>query len=117
MAYTITLTGMEFKARHGCYDLEKRVGNHFCVDLTMDVDAERAAELDDVRLTVNYLTVFKLVSAQMSIVSNTLENVAKRIVDALLTDFPQIIHVSVTVTKLAPPLEGKIREVSVTFAR
>ena len=58
---------MEFKARHGCYDLEKRVGNHFRVDLTMDVDAERAAELDDVRLTVNYLTVFKFKWEELSV--------------------------------------------------
>ena len=33
MEYRIVLNRMEFRAFHGCYDLEQQVGNRFTVDL------------------------------------------------------------------------------------
>ena len=57
MLYDIRLEGMEFRAYHGCYDLEQRVGNRFVVDMKITVELGRVAEDDDVRRAVNYLTV------------------------------------------------------------
>ena len=42
MEYRIVLNRMEFRAFHGCYDLEQQVGNRFTVDL------EITAELGEV---------------------------------------------------------------------
>ena len=42
MEYRIVLRRMEFRALHGCYELERKVGNRFTVDL------EITAELGDV---------------------------------------------------------------------
>ncbi len=117
MIYTITLEDMEFKAFHGCYDLEKVVGNRFLVSAALDARLGEAARADDVRETVNYLTVYDIVAAQMKETSDILENVALRIVDALYEAFPMLVKVSVTVSKLAPPLGGKIRKVSVTLTK
>ena len=33
MEYRIVLSRMEFRALHGCYELERKVGNRFTVDL------------------------------------------------------------------------------------
>ena len=33
MEYRIRLERMEFRAMHGCYELERKVGNRFTVDL------------------------------------------------------------------------------------
>ena len=33
MEYRIVLQRMEFRALHGCYELERKVGNRFTVDL------------------------------------------------------------------------------------
>lgn len=117
MIYTITLEDMEFKAYHGCYDLEKVVGNRFLVSVSMDAELEGAARADDVNKTINYLSVYKLVAEQMAVKSDIIENVAVRIVDSLYVSFPQLVKVSVTVSKLAPPLGGKIKKVSVTLTR
>ena len=76
MLYDIELTRMEFRAFHGCYDLEQKVGNRFTVDLVITAELGDAAERDDVTRTVNYLTVYELVRSQMRITQRTLERVA-----------------------------------------
>ena len=38
MLYDIELTRMEFRAYHGCYDLEQQVGNRFTVDLVITAE-------------------------------------------------------------------------------
>lgn len=114
MLVTIELEGMEFHARHGCYELEKAVGNRFLVDVFIDYDAADAAAGDDVSKSVNYLDVYSVVRREMDIPSDIIENVAKRIGDALMGEFPQIEKLSVRVSKIAPPLGGKVSKVSVT---
>ncbi len=106
---------MEFHARHGCYDMEKIVGNRFLVDVEIDAEAADAAKNDDLSKSVNYLTVYEIVREQMDITSNILENVAKRIIDAIYGRFPECGRVTVKVSKLAPPLGGKVDRVSVTM--
>jgi dihydroneopterin aldolase len=117
MIATIRLENMEFRASHGCYELEKIVGNRFRVDVEIDVEAAEAARGDDLSKSVNYLTVYGIVREQMQITSNILENVAVRIIDAIYAAFPECLKVTVTVAKLAPPLGGKIDRVAVTMAR
>lgn len=117
MTYTITLEDMEFRAGHGCYELEKKVGNRFLVSLALEAELGTAAAQDDVTKTVNYLTVYEVVAAQMKVTSNIIENVALRIIDALYDTFPELVKVEATVSKIAPPLGGKIKKVSVTLIR
>ncbi len=117
MRTLIELENMEFKAFHGCYDLEKKVGNLFRVDVTIEAEIGEAARNDSVEQTVNYLTVFELVQQQMAITSNIIENVAERIIDAVHARFPSALRVTAKVSKLAPPLGGKIERVSVTLTK
>lgn len=115
MLYDIRLEGMEFRAYHGCYDLEQRVGNRFVVDMKITVELGRVAEDDDVRQAVNYLTVYELVRAAMDVTQRTIERVACNIIAAVREHFPQVETVECRVTKLAPPLGGKVERVSVTL--
>ena len=117
MLYDIELTRMEFRAFHGCYDLEQKVGNRFTVDLVITAELGDAAERDDVTRTVNYLTVYELVRSQMRITQRTIERVASNIIGALYADFAQIRHVKCRVSNLAPPLGGKLEKVSVVLER
>jgi len=41
MQYEIVLDRMEFRAFHGCYELERKVGNRFTVDLTVTAELGR----------------------------------------------------------------------------
>lgn len=117
MRVTIELERMEFRAPHGCYDLEKVVGNRYHVDLRLDVEIGDAPERDDLLTSVNYLTVYEMVAEQMQVPSDILENVGWRILEALHAAFPQIVSSSVKVSKLAPPLGGKVGKVSVTVSK
>lgn len=117
MITTIHLENMEFKAYHGCYELEKIVGNNFSVDLTVESEIGDAAQRDDITGTVSYLTLFEIVRDQMAITSDIVENVAYRIIEAVYAEFPQVLKVTARVSKLAPPLGGKIEKVSATLSR
>ena len=110
MEYRIVLNRMEFRAFHGCYDLEQQVGNRFTVDL------EVASE-DCVEKAVNYLLVYETVREQMRVTQRTIERVSMNIMDALYARFPQIRHIRCTVSKLAPPLGGKLEKVSVVLEK
>jgi dihydroneopterin aldolase len=106
---------MEFRAAHGCYDLEQKVGGNYEVDVTLRVEGGDAVEADDVTGTVNYVEVYETVREQMATPSRIIEHVALRIANAICTRFPQVMRAEVTVSKLAPPLGGKATKVSVTL--
>ena len=102
MEYRIVLSRMEFRALHGCYELERKGG---------------AAVQDEERKTVNYLTVYEVVRMQMRITQHTIERVAMNIIEAIYAAFAQVRHVKCTVSKLAPPLGGKLEKVSVVLEK
>ena len=114
--YTIELEGIDFYAFHGCYELERQTGCHFSVSLRITTPLGTVAEHDDVTEAVNYLTVYEVVREQMAITQCTIERVAQNIISTLFDRFGQIVAVECTVTKLAPPLGGKVRRVSVTLS-
>jgi dihydroneopterin aldolase len=107
---------MEFRAAHGCYALEQKVGGNFEVDVILTVEGGDAPEADDVAGTVNYVEVYETVREQMATVSAIIENVALRIASAIRARFAQVKRVEVTVSKLAPPIGGKASKVSVTLS-
>ena len=115
MKYRITLRQMEFRAFHGCYELEQQVGNRFTVELWLETELGQVAELDSVEIAVNYLTVYEVVREVMSHTQRTIERVAMNIIEAIKTAFPQVERVNCTVAKLAPPLGGKLHSVCVTL--
>lgn len=115
MLYTIRLQDMEFRAYHGCYDLEREVGNRFSVQLAITAELGDVADCDAVELAVNYLTVYETVREQMAVKQRTIERVAQNIIRAVRGRFPQIVETECTVAKIAPPLGGKVGRVSVTL--
>lgn len=117
MRVLVELEQMEFRAFHGCYELEKMVGNRFLVNAAIEAEIGDAPQRDDVNSSINYLTVYELVVAQMKITSNIIENVAERVIDAIYGHYPDAIKVTVKVSKLAPPLGGKVEKVSVTLIK
>ena len=117
MEYRTALDRMEFRALHGCYELERKVGNRFTVGLELTALLGEAAAEDDVEKTVNYLTVYQIVRERMGQTQRTIERVALNIIEALSAAFPHLRPVKCPVSKLAPPLGGKLDRVSVTLGR
>lgn len=116
MICTVKIERMEFRAGHGCYDLEKKVGGIFTVDIEYDIEAGEAVAGDDVSKTVSYVDVYETVRGQMAVPSNIIEHAAARIIGAVKARFPQILRIEATVAKIAPPLGGKAGNVSVTLS-
>jgi len=113
---TITLNGMRFYAHHGCFAEERAIGTYFSVDLSFEADTARAQLSDDIADTVNYLSVYQTVKRQMEQPSHLLEHVGRRIGQSLLDQFPAIESVTVSVSKLNPPLGGQLHSVTVQTA-
>jgi 7,8-dihydroneopterin aldolase/epimerase/oxygenase len=113
----IEIEGMHFYAYHGHYEAEQIVGNAFNVDLTLETNCDSAAESDDLIDALNYQAVYEIVQKEMLQKSRLLENVAKRILDALYISFPSIEKATIKVSKLNPPMGGQIEKVSVTLSR
>lgn len=112
----IEIEDMEFYAFHGCFESEKIVGNHFQVQAQLYTDCTIAAATDNILDALNYQTVYEVIEKQMSIPSSLLEHVCKRILDALFVQFPeQLSKARIKVSKLAPPMGGKMKAVSVTM--
>ena len=113
----ITLKEMKFHAFHGCFDFEKEQGNTFYVTVKMEVDIYLAGITDNLEDTLNYQEVYDVVKHEMEIPSNLIEHAARRIFDALIENFPQILHLNLRLSKLNPPLGGDVKSVSVEIRK
>lgn len=114
MAY-IELEEMEFHAFHGCFKEEQIVGNSFKVQFSFETNTQKAETSDNIHDTVNYQHVYNIVKEEMSIPAHLLEHVARRILDRVCQEHPNIENASVKVSKLNPPMGGKMQGVSVTL--
>ncbi len=113
----IEIEGMEFYAYHGHYKEEQIVGNKFLIDLKIETDCSKPAETDNIKDAVNYQTAYKIIKNEMQKKSNLLENIAGRILDAVYSQMGNSNNITVKVTKINPPMGGKIRSVSVTMKK
>ena len=112
----ILLEGMEFFAYHGHFKEEQIIGTKFTVDLEIDFETEKAETSDHLHDTVNYQEVYQLVEREMEINSHLLERVARRIISSVRQEFPHVKNLKVKISKLNPPLGGKVKQVSCVLA-
>ncbi len=108
---------MEFYAYHGHFREEQIVGNRFLVDLWIETDMSRPAVTDNLEDAVNYQVAYKLIRKEMEKKSNLLEHIAKRILDALFESLVGIEKVRIKISKMNPPVGGKVDSVSVSLGR
>lgn len=112
----ITLENMEFHAFHGCLEHEQKLGNTFIVTVSMELDTSLAGATDELMHTLNYQLVYNVVKAQMGIPSKLIEHVGQRITDTLFHAFPQIEGLNVKLSKMNPPLGGKVDRVTIELS-
>ncbi len=114
----IIIEEMEFYAFHGHYQEEQIVGNRFLVDLEMDADLTDAADSDNLDDAVNYQQAYQIIKYEMRRTkSNLLENIGKRILDALYAEMEGINKATIRIRKLNPPMGGPIKSVGVKMSR
>jgi dihydroneopterin aldolase len=110
----IQIEGMEFFAYHGCFSEEQIIGNKFIVDIDLDLETSKAEVSDNLSETINYQAVYNLTKVEIEKKSYLLEHIAKRITDSIISNFGQIESLKVRISKINPPLGGKIEKVSFT---
>ncbi|MDT8392834.1 MAG: dihydroneopterin aldolase [Bacteroidales bacterium] len=112
---TISIEQMEFYAYHGCFKEEQIIGTRFLVDLSLETDTKQAEISDDLMDTVNYQEVYLLVKKEMEVRSKLLEHVGRRILRAVMDRFPEIESAKIKISKMNPPLGGKMSSVSLSL--
>ena len=83
----ITLRGLTAEGYHGVFDFEKRDGQQFSVDITVEADLSAAGATDDLHHTINYATIAEVVVARITGPSvDLIERLAQLIADDVLQD-------------------------------
>jgi len=114
----VLIEEMEFYAFHGHYQEEQIVGNRFLVDLEMDADLSVPADSDNLKDAVNYQQAYAIIKNEMRRTkSRLLENIGKRILDALFAEMEGIRKATIRIRKLNPPMGGPIKSVGVKMSR
>jgi dihydroneopterin aldolase len=113
----IQLEDMEFYAFHGHFKEEQIVGNRFLVNLTLHTSMKKPAKSDQLKDALNYQTAYEIIKNEMDKKSHLLEHITGRILDALYDHFDTIDKATIKVSKMNPPVGGKMNCVSVTMEK
>lgn len=114
---TITIDKLRLHCNHGVLEQERVVGNEFDVTVVFSYDATKAVMSDNIFSAISYAEVITVITRTMQTPSSLLEHVAGRVIDALATAFPSILSITVSITKIAPPIPVQMRGVTVTLSR
>lgn len=102
---TVQLQNLRFNAFHGIHEEEKILGNEYLVNATVEFQ-EKTEVIVHVNDTVNYATIYEIIRNKMNIPTPLLETVAMETGNEIHQHFPQIKSVSLSITKMRPPIEG-----------
>lgn len=108
------INGLALHAYVGLYEEEKRTGNDFLVDISYSAPYEAAAASDSLSDAVNYGEICRVVEETFQKKCNLLEQITRLTVIAIKETFPQIRELTVTVTKLNPPVPQAVKGISIT---
>ena len=118
MSDQVIISGISATGFHGVFPEERRDGQSFIVDVILKFDLAPACNSDDLTKTVNYATVAEAVVEEITGEPVSLiETLATQISNRLLTDFPLVVTVVVTVHKPSAPVDVKFTDIAVTIER
>lgn len=117
MTDRIVLQGVSARGTHGVLDFEKRDGQTFLVDVTMEGDLSAAGRTDDLTATVNYAEVADDVVARITGPSfDLIERLAEVVADDVLRH-DLVDRVEVVVHKPEAPVGHPFTDVQVAVVR
>ena len=114
---TIKLKNIKVFSYHGCLAEEGRIGSDYRIDLTVKGDLSRSAITDELRDTIDYVHLNKIVKEEMTIRTKLLETVAERILDRILKELKLVKKVKVAISKINPPIGGDVDMVTVSRSK
>jgi 7,8-dihydroneopterin aldolase/epimerase/oxygenase len=118
MSDAIFVNGLVIHAYHGVMPHEAKVGQPFLLDLVLDIDLADASRSDTVKATVSYE---KLVETATEVFRarryRLIEAAAGAVADAVLSAYPKVREIQVTVRKPHAPIAATFHDVGVIVRR
>lgn len=104
--FEITLADLRFHSFHGVMPQETKVGNEFCVSVSVRIPYSPDILNDDLDATISYADIYEIVSAEIKTPKKLLETVAARIRHEILSRWSNICGGEITISKSTPPITG-----------
>ncbi|MBT8203999.1 MAG: dihydroneopterin aldolase [Eudoraea sp.] len=111
----VRVDNIRLYAYHGCLEEEGLIGSDYRVDVEVVADLDKASLSDDLKDTVDYVSLYNIVKSEMAMRSKLLEHVGKRILDRIFQELLPVYEAAVTISKINPPMGGDVEAVSVTL--
>jgi len=102
----VSLQGLDFFAYHGFYDEERKKGNDFICDVSVELKSFDSLD-DNIHDTVNYEDLYEIVADEMRTARKLLETVALRIMKRIQA-LDNVTSAKVKIHKKQPPIKGKV---------
>ena len=115
MKATVKVENLKIYAFHGCMKEEEVIGGDYVVNMRALCNVGAGALEDNIEVTVDYVDLARIAKKEMSKRSKLLEVVVKRIMDSCFDEISVLEKISVTVSKLNPPINADVESVSVTM--
>jgi len=110
---TIHLNKLQFHAYHGLYAEEQEKGGPFEVTITASYQPDSLIQTID--QTVDYVSVYELVQTRMQMATPLLETLVMELAQSILARFQLLDDVSISITKLQPPIPDFTGTVGVSY--
>jgi dihydroneopterin aldolase len=112
---SIKLKNIRTYSYHGCLEEESKIGSEYSVDLEIKTDLRKSAISDHLSDTVDYVLLNRIVVEEMGVRSKLLEHVAHRIIVRIFNEIAAISRITLSVSKLNPPIGGDVEAVMITM--
>ena len=118
MSDAIFIKGLLIHAHHGVMRHEKKVGQQFVIDLELAIELAQAGASDKLVDTASYASIVEAATRAFTAKSFRLvEAAAGAIANEVLTSFPRVASVRVTVHKPHAPIAAIFTDVGVSILR
>jgi len=114
---TITITGLRLRGYHGVFEHEKRDGQEFIIDLSIELDLSPAGSSDDLQNTLDYSVIVDEVAQRVTGESVDLIETLAHDIAQLVLNHLQPTSVTVTVHKPQAPVGHPIEDIAVSIRR
>ena len=115
MKATVKVENLKIYAFHGCMEEEKIIGSDYIVNISAVCSVGKKVFEDEIGGTVDYVDLARIAKREMSIRSKLLEAVVNRIINSCFNEISVLEQISVTVSKINPPINADVASVSVSM--
>ncbi len=110
---TIYIEGIKVYAYHGVLYEENKIGCYYNIDITIKTCLLKASTSDNLDDTINYVRITDIVQNIMKTSVKLLEYATHKINTTLIESFPQIKHIKTKLSKINPPVNGEVKQISI----